>query len=223
MRIFTVITIMLFVILSGCNKYEGNINTVRDIEGNVYKTVMIGTQVWMAENLKVTKYNDGTPVPLVTNSTSWSNSTFQGYCWYNNNEAALGKIFGGLYNYFALSTARQICPDGWHVPSETEWEALIIYLGGDSIAGGKLKEADTIHWIKPNTGATNSSGFTALPGGYRSFNGTFTSMGKNGCWWSATESSATEACYVCLGNGIISISRTTAAKTNGFSVRCMKD
>ena len=136
--------------------------TATDIDGNVYHTVTIGTQIWMVENLKTTRYNDGSPIPFVTDSSSWSNLTTPGYCWYNN-DTTNKNTYGALYNWFAVNTGK-LAPTGWHVPTDDEWTTLTTYLGGESIAGGKLKETGTTHWRTPNAGATNEIGFTASSG-----------------------------------------------------------
>ncbi|MBA7544886.1 hypothetical protein ES705_37247 [subsurface metagenome] len=162
--------------------------TVTDYEGNVYQTITIGSQEWMCENLKLTKYADGTAIPLVTNSTEWGNLTTPGYYWYNNDEPTYANTYGALYNWYTVEKGN-LCPTGWHVPTDAEWTTLTDYLGGASVAGGKLKETGTAHWSYPNTGATNESGFTALPGGGRSLNGTFGYVGSSGGWWSSTGSS----------------------------------
>ena len=158
--------------------------SVADVDGNIYKTVRIGTQLWITENLKVTKYNDGTGIPYVTDNASWGSLTTPGYCWYNNDEGNKA-IYGTLYNFYAASTVN-LCPTGWHVPTDDEWTTLSDYLGGRTIAGGKLKEAGTAHWNSPNTGATNETGFTALPAGYRMPGGAFSSMGASNIIWSSS-------------------------------------
>jgi len=135
-----------------------------DVDGNNYKTIKIGNQEWMAENLKTTKYKDGTSIPLFTAATPMANFTSPGYCWYNSDSATYRNSYGALYNWYAVNTGK-LAPTGWHVPTEAEWNTLIAYLGGESVAGGKLKEAGTSHWSSPNTGATNEVGFSALPGG----------------------------------------------------------
>lgn len=153
---------------------------VADIDGNIYNTIAIGSQIWMKENLRTTKYNDGTSIPLVTNSTEWASITL-GYCWYNNDPANYKSTYGALYNFLAVCSiyngGKNICPTGWHVPSYDEWVTLALYLDPNaiqfyntisSVAGGKLKESGTDHWQSPNFGATNETGFTALPGGYHS-------------------------------------------------------
>jgi len=197
--------------------------TVKDIEGNVYKTVTIGTKVWMAENLKTTKYNDGTAIPLVTDDKAWEALTTPAYCWYNNDATANKKTYGALYNWYTVNT-KKLCPTSWHVPSDAEWTTLTTNLGGISVAGGKLKETSTTHWQSPNTGATNETGFTALPGGFRSLDGACLSIGLDGLWWSAAEDNAAEAWYRHLYyEGSVSRRDNEGNKRDGFSVRCLRD
>ena len=197
--------------------------TATDIDGNVYSTVAIGTQVWLKENLRVTKYNDGTTIPLVTDATAWGNLTTAGYCWHNDDMNTYGTTYGALYNWYTVNTAK-LCPTGWHVPSDTAWTTLETYLGGSSVAaGGKLKETGTTHWLSPNTGATNSSGFTALPGGYRFNYGTYDSIGNFGLWWSSTEDFAGYAWNRYLYYSYSNVVRYGSNKSYGFSVRCGRD
>lgn len=202
-------------------------DTITDADGNVYNTVIIGTQVWTAENLKTTKYNDGSNIPLVTDNTSWGNLTTPGYCWYNNDAANHKNVYGALYNWYAVNTGK-LCPAGWHVPSDTEWTTLTDYLGGESIAGGKLKSTGTIEdgtglWHRPNPGATNETGFTAVPGGYRYVDGTFCNIGSDGQWWSSTATFSTDAlCRFMLCNNN-SVSSFYYNKKKGNSVRCVRD
>lgn len=196
--------------------------TVTDIDDNVYHTVTIGTQVWMVENLKVTKFNDGTAIPLVSDSLAWSNLTAFGYCWYNNDVSTYKNTYGALYNWNTVKTGK-LCPSGWHVPSNDDWATLIDYLGGESAAGHKLNEAGTSHWQSSNAGATNKSGFTALPGGCRSNDGTFSYIGYYGYWWSHNEYDTYSACFIntyyCNGYAY----QFHCNKNCGCSVRCLKD
>jgi uncharacterized protein (TIGR02145 family) len=197
--------------------------TVTDYDGNVYHTVNIHGQIWMVENLKSTHYNDGSgaEIPNVTDNT-WGSLTTPAYCWYNN-DVANKAAYGALYNWYVVNTGK-LCPTGWHVPSNDEWETLINNLGGDTATvGGKLKEAGTAHWLTPNTGADNSSGFTALPGGSHYTDGQFYLNRKYGWYWSATESSATEAIHPYLIYNTGAITRTPGSKSIGFSVRCIKN
>jgi len=194
--------------------------TMTDIDGNVYKTVTIGTQTWMAENLRVTKYNDRTPIPEVTDSIAWDALTTGAYCNQNNNNDNT-LIFGRLYNWYAVNTGL-LCPAGWHIPSQDEWEVLVDYLGGQSDAGGKLKEISYNHWSNPNTGATNESGFTALPGGSR-YLSEYDFDGRTGVWWSTDERLSIYG-DVCLINAISGAAYYEFwDKESGLSVRCVKD
>ena len=154
---------------------------VDDVDGNIYHYVTIGTQVWLVENMRVTKLNDGTPIPLVADDASWSSLTTPRYCWVNN-LIAYKEPYGAFYNWATVNTGK-LCPSGWHVPSDTEGTTLAGFLGGTMAAGGKLKEAGTSHSTTPNTGATNESGFTGLPGGFRYWSGGFTDFGFSGYWW----------------------------------------
>jgi len=154
--------------------------TVSDVDGNSYKTVTIGTQTWMAENLKVSRFLDGTAIPLVTDSVAWTNLSAPAYCNYANNVNANGH----LYNYYTVIDSRGLCPKGWSVPSVDDWTQLINFLGGNMLAGGQMKETGTSQWTAPNLGANNSSGFSALPGGSRQVNGQFAYTGQSAYFWS---------------------------------------
>jgi uncharacterized protein (TIGR02145 family) len=214
----------LLIFFAGCKKDDNNnpSDTVIDKDGNVYHTVTIKSQTWMVENLKTTTYNDGSPITPVTDNAVWAVTATAAYCWYNNDEATNKNTYGALYNWYAVNSGK-LCPAGWHVPSAKEWADLISNLGGDTtIVGGKLKESGTAHWITPNTGADNSSGFTALPGGSHYTNGAFYFNGKYGWWWSTTESSSDEAWHVYLQYNSSLIARTPGSKKIGFSVRCIK-
>ena len=177
---------LLIMLTNSCTKSDDGNNTVEDIDGNVYKTVTIGSQVWMAENLKTIKFNDGTAITLVAGNSAWEALITPGYCWYGNAEAANKDTYGALYNFHTVKTGK-LCPSGWHVPTDADWTTLTTYLKGDSIAGSKLKETGTSHWQIPNTAATNETSFTALPAGYRNDSGVFSSIGQSGYWWTSTE------------------------------------
>lgn len=194
---------------------------VRDIDGNDYQTVAIGAQVWMSSNLKTTKYNDGTAIPLVTADTDWAHLLSPGYCWYNN-DTVNKRDYGALYNWYAVNTGK-LCPTGWHVPTDAEWTILTTYLGGYGIAGGKLKEIGTIHWNSLNFDTTNETGFSALPGGYRDYFGSFYSIGYVGFWWSSAEFDTASAWYRNMGYYYSNVIRNYYSKQYGFSVRCIKD
>jgi uncharacterized protein (TIGR02145 family) len=165
--------------------------TVKDYDGNIYQTVKIGKQIWMVGNLQVTHYNNGDAIPNVTDQTTWNGLTTGALCAYNNDQTNV-KTYGYLYNYYVISDPRGICPAGWHVPSLAEFETLSQTVGGN---GGALKEAGTTHWGAPNTGATNSSGFTALPAGER-LNSGFCSFGNGAGWWSITQFMGMSTAYV---------------------------
>lgn len=205
--------------------------TVTDIDGNVYHTVKIGTQVWMVENLRVTKFNDGVAIPLVEDNEPWSELSAAGYCWYNNDEANFKSEYGALYNWYAVENDK-LCPVGWHVASNEEWKTLIDYLGGEDVAGGKLKEFGTSHWLSPNAGATNASNFSALPGGGRYFDGTWWEVGGFANYWTSTSDPIpgdpnnhddTFAINMNLHASDGGIYRDHNLKPCGFSVRCLKN
>jgi uncharacterized protein (TIGR02145 family) len=197
-----------------------------DIDNNTYKTVPIGTQQWMAENLKVTKYNDGTEIPNITDDTQWSNLRSGAWAYYNNAEANNAK-YGKLYNWYAVSKTsngnKNVCPTGWHVPTDAEWAVLTDYLGGGSVAGGKMKEVGTTSWHRPNTHATNISLFTSLPGGYRFNDGNYYGIGYYGYWWSSTEDLTNAAWYRSMTTNDGDAGRNGSNKAEGFSVRCLRD
>ena len=203
----------------GCLSFCGN---VTDYDGNVYSAVTIGTQCWMQQNLKTTKFNDGSAIPYVTDNITWANLSTPGYCWYNNDYSTYGSAYGALYNWYAVNTGK-LCPSGWHVPSYAECLLLTKFLGGDFVAGGTMKEADTTHWLSPNTGATNSSGFSALPGGYRSRgNGSFNILGYQTFFWSSSVVGI-DAWYYYLSYDDPYVLRLNLEMPNGYSVRCMKN
>ena len=195
-------------------------NSTKDRDSNVYNSVTIGTQIWMAENLKTTKYNDGTVIPNVTDGSPWQVLVTGAYCWFNN-EITNKNTYGALYNWYAINTGK-LCPIGWHVPTDAEWTTLTTFLGGEMIAGDKLKETGTTHWLFPNINASNSTNFTALPGAGRGYVGTFFQLGYTGDWWSSTERGTEAWGYELIGsNGYIY--RNPFPKGNGFSVRCIKE
>lgn len=197
--------------------------TVTDIDGNTYHAVTIGSQIWMVENLKVTKYRDGTPIPNVSDDASWTALTTGAYC---NLTSPYGNstTYGKLYNWYAVSDAHNICPVGWHVPSDAEWTQLTDYLGGETVAGGKLKETGTTHWESPNTGATNVTGFSALPGGQRAVAGGFYFVKTYGYWWTTSDPGLPyHAYYRSMALDNASVYRNYDTKKMGFYVRCVKD
>jgi len=195
--------------------------TVTDVDGNVYHTVKIGTQVWLVENLKTTKYRNGESIPNITNGTTWIELTAGAYCDYNN-EANNSTDYGRLYNWYAVNDSRNIAPTGCHIATDAEWTTLVNYLGGESVAGLKLKEAGTTHW-QGASGATNETGFTALPGGNRNDYGTFGYIGSNGVWWSSTSNNTSYAWGRNIYYDDSNVGIANRYKHNGLSVRCLKD
>jgi len=223
MRFLTSLRIIFYLLLfslllSSCKKED---LIVADRDGNVYNTIIIGTQVWFKENLKTTKYNDGSSIPHVTDYVDWRDLSSPGYCWYDNNESKYKETYGALYNWFAVNTAK-LCPEGWHVPTSDEWSTLEDYLGGHLIAGDKLKEIGTTHWPSPNDKATDESGFTALPGGYRQI-GLFGLLGYHAHWWSTSSYSAPYANSRSIHYDASSIDHIDIYKGTGCSIRCIKD
>lgn len=198
------------------------ISTVQDIDGNIYNTVQIGSQTWLKENLKTTRYKDGSTIPPVSDNTVWTNLSSPGYCWYNNDASIFKALYGALYNWYTVRTGL-LCPEGWHVPSDIEWTALANYLGNLTTAGGKLKEAGTNHWISPNTGATDEVGFSALPGGWRNGDGNFNWVNYGGYWWTATEHTANDSWSRNIAFDFSELYTSSITKNWGFSVRCIKN
>lgn len=191
---------------------------IKDIDGNEYSTVTIGSQVWMAENLKTTKYNDGKLIPNVEVDSVWRDLKTDAYSWYNNDLATNKASLGALYNWNAVNTGK-LCPTGWHVPSDKEWRNLTAYLGGDNVAGIELKT--TGGWNKEGHG-TNSSGFSAIPSGYRNSKGSFSSHGISGYWWSSTPNTV-NAWYLVLFSKDGTAFKYYGLPESGFSVRCVKN
>jgi len=225
---FFVVGLVLLVLHSSCTQEailttgEHQIMNVTDIDGNVYKTVKIGNQIWMKENLRVKQLNDGTPIHLVTDSQEWSNTTTYAYTWYEHNEQVYGADYGNLYNFYTVETGK-LCPQGWHVPDKTEWKILIDYLGGTEVAGGKLKEAGTAHWDSPNEGATDASGFSALPGGHIRSIGLFFCNTHSAVIWSSEEHTQNNtAWYFTLSHIHECAYIYDMSKASGLSIRCLK-
>ena len=200
---------------------------VKDIDNNRYDIITIGTQTWMAGNLKTTRYNDGTVILLITDNTAWgtaSNDSIPGYCWYDNDASKL-ITYGALYNWYAIDTVsngdKNVCPTGWHMPTIDEWFTLGTYLG--TFPGGKMKEAGLAHWVSPNIVATNESGFSGLPGGFRHSSGPFYDISNYGYWWSSTKENAADAWFLSLLASSGNDNRFSNPKGIGFSVRCLRD
>jgi uncharacterized protein (TIGR02145 family) len=233
-RFLKILIASVAIVFSSCSKDDNDSSSgttavfnssvsygsMTDQDGNVYLTVTIGTQTWMAENLRTTTYNDGAAIPNAADNDSWASST-GAYCNYNNTtDTDTIATYGRLYNWYAVNTGK-LAPKGWHVPTDAEWTTLTTYLV-ERVSGDKLKETGTKHWNSPNTGATNETGFTALPGGDRDYDGAFLGIGGFGLWWSATEDYAASAWarYVYYYSDV---GRTYFDKRVGFSVRCVRD
>ena len=194
--------------------------SMTDQDGKKYPTIVIGTQEWMAENLSATTYRNGDPIPKVIDYTPWWNLPTGARSYYDN-KGEYGKLFGKLYNWYAVADPRNLCPLGWHVPTDAEWVTLKNYLGGRT-SGRKMKTIGTDYWNDPNFDATNESGFSGLPGGHRYFSGFFSGFGTGGSWWSSTDSAD-----VVWARGLSYVDneafRGTVEKNSGLCVRCLKD
>jgi len=227
--------ILIFLLLTvyitgGCDNLELIVTpepekvygTMTDQEGNVYKTIQIGNQVWMAENLRTTKYRNGSLIPNILDDITWDNTTKGAYCHYENNDS-IADVYGHLYNWYAVTDSRGLAPSGWHIPTESEWEKLAVFLGGEQTAGNKLKEKGTVHWTFPNLDATNESGFIALPCGARGEVGQYCFLGTAGYWWSSDPTNNRTAFLHGMTNHSAQFLKYTYNKEYGFSIRCLKD
>jgi uncharacterized protein (TIGR02145 family) len=217
-------TSLLLGLLGLTGLHAQNTLTVTDIDGNVYQTVTIGNQVWMKENLKVTRYTNGNIIGTTTPATlDISGESAPKYQWAYNGDENNVAVYGRLYTWFAVTDSCNVCPAGWHIPADAEWTTLTTYLGGAKVAGGKLKETGAAHWQRPNTGATNETGFTALPGSYRSINGEFSHFGVYGGWWSSAGMNP----YMAWTRYMTAVANYAGVygygKSLGFSVRCLKN
>jgi len=219
-KLLLIVTLIIIVTTSSYGQILKD--TVIDVDGNIYHTVKIGKQTWLVENLKVSRYRNGDSIPNVKDSKSWNYSTTGAYCNYKN-DIKEAKIYGKLYNWHAVNDKRGVAPKGWHVATYDEWGKLINSSGGERKAGCKLKETTSLHWVSPNKGATNSSEFLALPGGYRYYNGVFGFIGESGAWWTATEYNTTEAWSIGIRSINCEVNALSGVKADGFSVRCVKD
>lgn len=195
---------------------------ISDIDGNLYRIVKIGEQYWMAENLKTTRFNDGSQIPFVPDDIEWQSLSTGAFCWYNNEMNLYAPIYGALYNLYSVQSEK-ICPEGWHVSSFDEWAELCDFIGGFAEAGGKLKEISITHWQNPNTGATDSYKFTARPGGFRGNDGRYYEIGDYGYWWGPHyNDNGVYQNFIMGYNSLIVFSYSSDPK-NGYSVRCVKD
>jgi len=197
--------------------------TIADIDLNTYNMVLIGTQCWMGENLKTSRYSNGVSIPIVTDATEWDSLETGKRSWYNNDSTTYENPYGNLYNWYAVADNRGLCPNGWHVPTDAEWTTLTSYLGGESVAGGKMKSTGTTYWVSQSEGTDNSSGFSVLPGGYRDNDGSFNYIRSFAFCWSATEDGYSDAWFRSLNNSYGDVYRYSFGKSVGASVRCLRD
>ena len=208
--------------------------SVTDVEGNVIQSVINCSQIWITRNLNVSTYDDGTPIPQVTDPIQWANLTTGAWCYYNN-DPINGLLYGKLYNWYAvvgiydsdsflnLSLRKKLAPSGWHIATNSEWNSLGSCLGGNQFAGGKMKSTGTEFWQNPNDSASNLSGFSGLPGGFRNMNGNFNNIGTSGCWWSSSPMNIDFAGMYSVDYFGSVLSGNDFRKEHGFSVRCIKD
>lgn len=213
--------ILFFLCVPCLFLYSCSHNHVKDVDGNSYNIVKIGEQVWMKEDLKTTHFNDGSAITMVGDYEAWTKNKSTSFCFYNNDTVNKANN-SSLYNFYTVAS-NKICPQGWHVPSAAEWEILSNNLSGTEFAGGFLKEKGSDHWKSPNTDATDLVGFKALPGGYRSYNGSFSLIGKSGYWWSSTNINDSIALFFNMRYKSASFNKYRALKTNGFCIRCLMD
>jgi uncharacterized protein (TIGR02145 family) len=207
-------------VFSGCSSDDGE-SKIKDADGNVYTSVKIGTQTWMVENLKTSKYNDGTSIPTGLTNTEWTTTTTPAYCIYENNDL-YNNTYGKLYNWHAVNTGK-LAPKGWHVPTNAELSTLRDYLGGFSAAGGKMKSTSTL-WATPNSLADNSSGFTSLPEGERdNSDGVFYNVGNYARYWSSTAYASNSAYGYSLAYYNGDLYSRDYSNNLGFAVRCIKN
>lgn len=197
--------------------------TMSDIDGNIYNTIIIGNQEWMVGNLNVSRYRNGDPLPEISDNNTWQNTSAGAYCFFDNNNGN-STIYGRIYNWYAVIDNRNIAPAGWHVPGIEEWTELVNSAGGEIVAGGRLKHAGTAAWNSPNDGATNETGFTALPGGFRDDTGIFSGgPGFHGAWWTSSEQDLQFAFGQFMYNSSTQVHGEPDPKNRGFSIRCVKD
>ncbi len=218
-------SLLLTILICSCSKDKTtppSFGTVTDIDGNVYNTVTIGTQIWMIDNLRALHYNNGDTIQNLTDDSQWAGTASGAYCWYGNEETQHKSIYGALYNYYAVADIRNICPADWRVPALADWNILQSYLGGNTVAGGKMKEAGNTHWYAPNDGANNESNFLALPGGDRVPTGPFELIGQLAEFWSLTDPTASTAYVFFQSFETGQLYSNQFDKKFGLSVRCIK-
>jgi uncharacterized protein (TIGR02145 family) len=200
----------------------GGVDTVTDIDGNVYKTVRIGSQTWMAEDLRVTKFNDGAMIPLVETEDNWKVLESAAYCWYDNKKTDPRGTFGVLYNGFTVERG-YLCPSGWRVPTVEDWDMLFKECGSAGLAGSKLKASGSSYWDVSNSTSTNDYGFSAFGTGYRTSQGKFNFRGGTGIWWTSTSATYSNNSTIAMYFNIASAVKGSFPKGQGACVRCVKD
>lgn len=224
--ILSIAFIAITFTISGCHKTQpvpapsADPATVTDIDGNVYTTVRIGTQLWTVENLRTTRYKDGSAINTGLSDAAWGSATTGAFALYADNNTN-NDLYGKLYNWHAVNTGK-LAPEGWHIPTRAEWDVLVNYLGGSSVAGGKMKSASVL-WNAPNLGATNSSGFTGLPAGWKGTSGNYSLIGESAYWWASSERNAAQGDYLRVDDELAGSAINGATKQFGYAVRCIKD
>jgi uncharacterized protein (TIGR02145 family) len=212
--------VLIMFLFNSCKK--GDENKIKDGDGNGYNSITIGSQIWLTENLKTTTYNDGSAIPLVTDSIAWMNLSTPAYCWYRNDESYFNFGYGALYNWYVINTGK-LCPAGWYIPMDADWTTLVSYLEGDPYAAEKLKESGSLHWNIGMMGGSNTSGFTALPAGIRDGISQFNGVGAAAFWWTATVDADGTLWDRGIGSFDTKVRQYNPKKTIGISVRCLKD
>ncbi|MCX6319402.1 MAG: fibrobacter succinogenes major paralogous domain-containing protein [Bacteroidetes bacterium] len=217
----------LLLVLLACNKNESNVPdtpaVVSDIDGNRYEIISIGGREWMKQNLSTSRYRNGAVIPNVTDPAQWDTLTTGAWCWYNNDSATYAATYGKLYNWYAVNDPGGLAPAGWHVPDAVEWTTLSTSLGGNAVAGGLLKESGNSHWMSPNSNATNSTGFTGLPSGFRDLHGPFSGITFSGIFWTSSPFDAlnSNTCELMYNEQSLITGRWN--KNMGYAVRCTRD
>jgi len=210
-----------WVSIEGAGEGANSSATCIDYDNNAYPTITVGTQIWMAENLRVAHYRNGDAIPTAPNNGAWAALTTGAYCWYDNDSASYAK-YGALYNWYAVDDSRGLCPAGWHLPTYTDWTTLTSYLGGQNGAGGKMKSVSAL-WNSINIDAANNFGFSGLPGGIRDGGGVYSDVGDNGYWWTSTENNDVLAWGRSLGYNHAGVFLHNLSKNRGLSIRCIRD
>ena len=219
------IPFILLMLFCSCISMDLNAQSVTDLDGTVYQTIKIGNQTWLQQNLNVSQFRNGDLIPEVKTDEAWEKAGLEkkpAWCYYESN-ADNGKIYGKLYNWYAVHDKRGLAPKGWHIPSDEEWKALATFLGGPDLAGKKLKEKGTAHWKSPNKDASNESGFTGLPGGLNYSFGSFVSLDNVGYWWTSEEDGEETAFLYSLSYEDNLLTDLFLNKGVGISIRCIKD